>query len=183
MEKKRVSPKSRDDIKKIANMLRELLGLESSVENPVVRILEFVLCSDEIGFNFEIVDDVDIGDCEAISFPDKNFVTISNSVYENACDGNPRALFTLAHEIGHLLLHKNQGAYARTNSGVDIKAYEDSEWQANTFAAEFLMPEELCFNLTPEEISKKFNVSLTAAEVRYRTLNKAKKMTPYKRGQ
>ena len=43
---------------------------------------------------------------------------------------NDRKRFTIAHELGHLLLH----------NGFPISTYRDKETEANNFASEFLMP-------------------------------------------
>lgn len=65
----------------------------------------------------------------------------------STADGTERQRFTLAHELGHLFLHKDdamrydQGLMMLRNEhssdGTDIK-----EIEANRFAAELLMPEE-----------------------------------------
>jgi hypothetical protein len=68
-------------------------------------------------------------------------------VYEAMLDGDGRARFTAAHEIGHGVLHAKEitheiahrrveGLYRRS----DIRAFENPEWQANAFAAALLMP-------------------------------------------
>jgi Domain of unknown function (DUF955). len=46
-----------------------------------------------------------------------------------------------------------------------IKSYEDPEWQANTFAAELLVPHKLVQKMQPNEISKKCKVSRQVAEI------------------
>ena len=54
-----------------------------------------------------------------------------------------------------------------------IKIYEDSEWQADTFAGEFLMPFSVIKKeklMTPEAISRRFNVSYAAATIRLKKL-------------
>ncbi|MCY3805505.1 MAG: ImmA/IrrE family metallo-endopeptidase [bacterium] len=55
----------------------------------------------------------------------------------NADRPKPRALFTLAHELGHLLHREG----ATLNVDVDLMARTDEERLANAFAAAFLMPE------------------------------------------
>ena len=58
---------------------------------------------------------------------------------------------------------------------MQLKTYEDSEWQANQFAAEFLMPYHTIKNLnltSVEQIMSHFNVSEAAA---YRRFNQLKK--------
>ena len=55
----------------------------------------------------------------------------------NADRPRPRALFTLAHELGHLL-HRDGPTF---NVDVDLRARTDGERLANAFAAAFLMPQ------------------------------------------
>jgi Zn-dependent peptidase ImmA (M78 family) len=65
----------------------------------------------------------------------------------NSLEGEQRQRFTIAHELGHLFLHKqNSVSYdtgmimlrdGHSSDGTDIK-----EIEANRFAAELLMPEE-----------------------------------------
>lgn len=60
-----------------------------------------------------------------------------------------RARSTLAHEIGHCVLHASEVRAGRHHPEVlalrraprgSLKAYEDCEWQAHAFAGAFLMP-------------------------------------------
>ena len=51
----------------------------------------------------------------------------------------PRAMFTLAHELGHVL----HGDGATLNIDTDLQARSDRERLANAFAAAFLMPENV----------------------------------------
>ena len=68
-------------------------------------------------------------------------IILRADTYDALCDvSDPkhcRARFTVAHEIGHLILHEG---FALARGAVRHKHYEDSEWQADTFAAELLMP-------------------------------------------
>jgi Zn-dependent peptidase ImmA (M78 family) len=98
---------------------------------------------------------------------------IRTDIYDAARNGDLRAQFTLAHELGHLILHTGIDKYASfARSGVDHKIYEDSEWQADTFASEFLMPfDEAIKCKSANEIFNRFGVSITAAEVRFRKIN------------
>lgn len=85
-----------------------------------------------------------------------------------------RANFTIAHEIGHFILHRvlNLMNFSRTVSHVQPKVFENPEWQANTFASEFLMPYEQCQNLTAKEIRRKYHVTMSAAQTRYNKIHK-----------
>lgn len=97
-----------------------------------------------------------------------------------------RDRFTIAHELGHLLLHyplvrkehpdetnPEMGAdrYLDDNASEDIRR---CEWEANWFAAAFLMPSaafiEAYNSVTLEEVSRTFLVSTAAATNRAKSL-------------
>jgi Zn-dependent peptidase ImmA (M78 family) len=68
--------------------------------------------------------------------------------FVNADDILPRRRFTAAHELGHAVLHRDRmGRFLadtdRTLSESD-EATDEREREANRFAAELLMPEEVC---------------------------------------
>ncbi|HHR6138074.1 TPA: ImmA/IrrE family metallo-endopeptidase [Providencia alcalifaciens] len=156
----RVSPKSTKEIVKIALATRKLLGLETSKKINLTVLVELFLQNDLI----EIVEDHELLGRYALTYPDKNIIKIRNSVYEDLCNGSPRARFTIAHEIGHLVMHKNQTTFARGGSK-NHKIFEDGEWQADTFASHFLINREFVTEgMTANDISNTFGVSYTAAE-------------------
>lgn len=112
-----------------------------------------------------------MGDYHGLTYTNEGNIKIREDVYLNAVEGKGRDRFTMAHELGHFLLHNPKNVIlARTKS--KTKIYEDAEWQADTFAAELLMPIDM---ITDEDdidsISRKFGVSAKAAEVR---LNKVR---------
>lgn len=83
-----------------------------------------------------------------------------------------RQRFTIAHEIGHLMLHSFEDLhYDRKGSGGIFKRSAESatgenrdEVEANFFAAELLMPEELIYDkLEDIEISDIFEQNIDAA--------------------
>lgn len=99
-----------------------------------------------------------------------------------------RQRFTIAHEIGHLRLHKGRplivDAFVRINrrDGVSSAATDAEEIQANAFAAALLMPaallrdelahtrhRRLSQDELTEELAKRFNVSSQA--MTYRLIN------------
>jgi Zn-dependent peptidase ImmA (M78 family) len=82
--------------------------------------------------------------------------------------GPLRDRFTIAHELGHLLLHKpsERSWAARKGPGGRL------EWEANWFAAGFLMPckaveEQINDGAKAVDLAAHFGVSLAAAEIRY----------------
>ncbi len=81
--------------------------------------------------------------------------------------------FTICHELGHYLLHSQQGEVA-------IIAHRSGstriEWEANWFAASFLMPQDKFRDLVQsgtsiESIAVHFGVSNEAASIRAKSLN------------
>jgi predicted transcriptional regulator len=99
-----------------------------------------------------------------------------------------RRRFTIAHEIGHFLLHVPVFHKAYYDQLADIQEIEEDsaasklpkpqkrEWEANIFARELLMPETLVdeqahatgFNLPA--LAKRFEVSVPAMRLRLRLL-------------
>lgn len=64
------------------------------------------------------------------------------------------------------LKHRNEEiTFCKTVEEVQvIKTYEDSEWQANCFAGELLVPYHLVKGLTVEEVMEKCKVTRQMAE-------------------
>jgi|SRR3989338_715314 len=64
----------------------------------------------------------------------------------NSTESPLRQRFTLAHELGHFLLHKNKDAFVDDvnyrNNDVGVVG-DDKEQEANAFAAAFLVPRKL----------------------------------------
>jgi hypothetical protein len=109
-------------------------------------------------------------------------VVLTEATYEDLRAGMGRALFTLCHEIGHAVLHPVE-LVDRRLAAVDAralhrgtlgghKAFMDTEWQANGFAAAMLMPAtglhqmERAGELDVRMVAKTYLVSLQAAELR-----------------
>ena len=67
-------------------------------------------------------------------------------------------------------IYNNQQQLARTNKET-IKPYENPEWQADTFAAELLMPASM---ITEDDtvftVARRFGVSYSAARIRLNKL-------------
>lgn len=101
--------------------------------------------------------------------------------------GNERKRFTIAHELGHYVLHNERSnmfvdkVFFRKKSDGYTSKEEKIEREANYFAANILMPEKLIFqavsNLTCDlyedetvsKLAKDFNVSSSA--MLYRLIN------------
>ncbi|OGG97024.1 MAG: hypothetical protein A2508_02645 [Candidatus Lambdaproteobacteria bacterium RIFOXYD12_FULL_49_8] len=85
--------------------------------------------------------------------------------------------FTLAHELGHYVLHAKAGKIPGVFSRPLIGSTTDRlEWEANWFAAGFLMPHGLFEKMHKQgndlwALAEIFKVSYKAAEVRSQFLN------------
>ena len=159
----RVRPRSTDEIRSCANTLRRMVkgtNLGSFIELLLSGGWLHVLPDNDPKFIY----------AEGLYSPAERCIFLRESDYTNCIDGtNPRSLFTLAHEIGHMVLGHDKSLSRETNQNVEHPLYADSEWQANTFAAEFLMPLDEIRRLNlmfPEQLVEKFGVSWEAAYYR-----------------
>lgn len=92
----------------------------------------------------------------------------------NARDSRRRARFTLAHEIGHLVLGGGEGSGGRPACG-DRDGAREQERLCDLFAAELLLPAAAVRAAWPEcgsveELAERFDVSRAAAAARVRRL-------------
>lgn len=162
-------PKSRVEIRFLANRLRDFLGIQEVVYVDIVQLIERLHLNDE-NFSIVVVEDGELDGKYAETIPELNRIIVSNSTYLGALNGNKRDRFTLAHELGHYLLHDDVTIkLARMSHEIenDTPHYCRVEWQANTFAAEFLVSKDLVKGMTPDEISVKCGVSLEVAEIQF----------------
>lgn len=167
-------PRSIKEIRNKAEIVRSIIQITTNTSGDSIDILRFVEneIRDKIdeNFNFIVCTEDEMKSNYGTTYLNKNTICIREDVYYRACDGNSRDLFTIAHELGHLFLHSNQNVeLARSSS--DLKLYEDAEWQANTFAAELLMPAKLITECdTHFTLMNRFGVSYEAADIRLKKL-------------
>ena len=103
----------------------------------------------------------------------------------NASDFETRQRFTLAHELGHYMLHRpligsgldDDRAYRSTDVGKyhNTRIGMKEEREANRFAANLLMPDKKVIELKkdisdPEKLAREFGVSLQAMNIRLSSL-------------
>lgn len=155
-------PMSRIKLRTMANKIRQLTKISDDEPFPVVRFLEMILS--EWDYEMDIVSDENMESNYAEIIPSLKIFRIRECVYLNAIAGSHRDRFTIAHEIGHLFLHDDiTVSFARNEKS--IPAYKNPEWQANTFAAELLVPHGKIDGMTADEISKKYGVSKKVAQI------------------
>lgn len=114
----------------IAYNLRQALGLGIQPVDRIVHLLEkhgiIVYFLNPEG---EAADKID----GFTAFTPKGYAVI----LADGTRSNDRIRFTLAHELGHLVMHLRRGEKP-------AESEDEQEDQANQFAAEFLMPRDVC---------------------------------------
>ncbi len=101
-------------------------------------------------------------------FKNKSLITIRESILEKT-----KKRFVMAHELGHYELHRSE-AFSKSCTESDFYKWSignPMEVEANYFASELLMPEDLFNKITEgkdisrsliEKLSREFNTSWTA---------------------
>lgn len=167
----KAKPRSIKEIREKAALIRTVTEMAMNTNTdkfPILHFAENIIPQIAEDFIFVVETKEEMGDNLGLTDVKENKIKIREDVYDNACNGNGRDLFTIAHEVGHLLLHSEQNIQqlARTNNE-PIKPYENPEWQADTFAAELLMPRgKITEYDTAFSVASRFGVSYTAAKVR-----------------
>jgi Zn-dependent peptidase ImmA (M78 family) len=158
----RATPRSRENLRLLASSIREKFGISDDQPFPIVEFLELVLPALFENYSFEVASKEEMGSKHGETIPGSNTIRIREDIYLGACEGKGRDRLTLAHELGHLLLHASGISYI-FDTDVDGPAYVSPEWQATAFGGELLMPYQKIVYMTPESISSRYWVSLAAA--------------------
>ena len=139
----------------ITEIIHKELGEHNCISN--VKLLEFI-SNREYHIEQSVLPNNILGE---IDFESKS-ITISNTLYE----GSPRWRFTIAHELGHIILHSEQikksnikaidDYFDEEMSHINIsdKTISRMEIQANSFAAILLTPSPY-FDITYKGLFKK----------------------------
>jgi len=159
------------------NGLAEKIRLACKLETPV-EIKKAVEC---LGGTLAYSDHLDY-EAQIEKVHDEFNITLKQDSHEN------RARFSIAHELGHLFLHMgyiiDEEKWNSTNSYTDSVyhryGYSVEEYEANEFAAAFLMPMDIFIQTAKENydsgqynivnIANTFKVSTEAAANRGRWL-------------
>lgn len=163
---------SRLEIRGVAKIVRKLAG--SHVYFDVVKFIENCLPILDPKFVFTILPDCDMKGAYAKAFPDLHLIQVRESVYNLAVKGDYRHRFTLCHELGHYLMHGAQNiVFPRTER--TPRPFEDPEWQANTFAGELLVPQEIAAIYNENDITMLCGASYTVASIQKKNVLTQKK--------
>lgn len=172
-----VEPISKQTIRNYVLLLTEKIRSVISYDTilPITHVLDLFGTDIFPGLSFEVLskDNPLMQHNWAFTNTDKMTIYVREDTYDKACQGDPQSRFTIAHEMGHLFLrHSPTSGLARKDANEQIPVFYDAEWQADTFAAEFLMPVDLAKNKTCDEVRMLFNVSASAAQTRVNKLRK-----------
>ena len=165
-----VQPLSRDDIRRMTKALRKRLKLDDYAPFPVMVFFEMILPMIFEDFTYEIKPRAKMGNKHGETYPCSHRIVLREDVYIGACAGKGRDLYTVAHEIGHLFLHGEQYSFARRDSS-NIPLFKNSEWQADAFAGELLMPFQAIKNMLASQVVETFGVTPTAARTQLRAIS------------
>lgn len=122
---------------------REQLGLADDVDP--IKILSPEYAARWLGFDYEVVSSLGFMTPEGRQIIVAGLIDRPNSRIKIATDVGPRAaLFTAAHEIGHIILHPDQTGLHRDRPISGPRTCRDrTEYEADKFAAFHLMPRKL----------------------------------------
>jgi hypothetical protein len=170
---------SYSQIRLTAWKLRKEAGVWNEDNFNLVPILENFFRKKISGYELYVEPTDSMGTIEAyVCLAPDPCLFVSQNIYELGWKNVPRARFTLAHEGGHLFLHRQylsviseeHAARKQDTKGQRHRLIRPSvsmEAQANYFAAEFLWPEHIVRRYrSPTEMSRCCGASLEAAQFR-----------------
>jgi hypothetical protein len=183
---RRVKGRSDEEVRRIANDRKPDYRVSQVYPVNILRCLRSGSVRTLFGSKnlvFKIVDDNELGTVDAKTEYLGGTVTITckRGVESRATLGVGRDRMTLAHELGHAVMHSGEPNFRHTSaSGATslsaITAYESAEHQAKVFASAFLIHDDAAAGMSAEEISEQFGVSLEAAKLCFdRLLKKAER--------
>jgi len=152
--------------------------------------IEQILAHD-LDYSIQLIDEQPLGISAQTDFADR-IIMITPQLYDKLENGEGYALFTLAHEIAHILMHagyvlKNLSKVARSIrvSPQEIKTYMSSEWQAEHGSGAILMPmtsfvpfvkqlkeKQYALQDIIKIVAEKYGVTEKAARARINAVNK-----------
>lgn len=165
-----VPARSRKGIRSVASSVRKQCDVDELSPFPIMNFLEMTLPRYFKDFTLRIATPKTLEGANALTTPSRNTIILNEDIYDAACNDEGHGRLTVAHEIGHLLLHRNIKCEELVNEKTE--KYKNSEWQASAFAGELLMPAECISTMEPEEISQRYLVSRKAAEYQKRVCSR-----------
>jgi transcriptional regulator with XRE-family HTH domain len=167
-----VPPMSRAAIQDFAERVRDVFIEVDQIKFPILEVLEFAMPKIFDGFHVDVCSHEIMGDDEGRVLSGTNCIMLREDVYDAACGGQGRARFTVCHELGHFLLHRE--IMMARNREERHPVYRDAEWQADFFAGSLLLSaRHVSRFLNSDDAAKHCGMSRAAARVMWTKLNPA----------
>lgn len=162
----------RRTLKELQNIAMQLRSTSASLNQSIdiIRVAEYILPQQIKNFTLVVLEDDEwkIEGIEAITVSQSGniYLIIPEQTYRDARIGRGRARFTIAHEIGHVVLHSAESIQLARKQIDYYKGdkHYSPEWQADVFAAELLCPSSQLKNMRIMEIQQTYAVSRSLAE-------------------
>jgi Zn-dependent peptidase ImmA (M78 family) len=172
-----------EEFEEIARATRRKLGIEHQLQPDMVTVIFKLQQLGMINSYERVPDDHMLDDLGAFD-PDSRVMHLRDSTFVDANDvigqnpGRQRARFTIAHELGHVVLGHKKTRH-RNLSGRPIEKIAPTiirdEHEADKFAAAFLSPLYLAGNpllAHAGHLAERFGLSKRAAEIRLEELQR-----------
>lgn len=167
-----VPPCSVADLRRLATQIRMAIGLTDDKPFPVGHFIEYVLPKIYDDFALEILPKQLLGEKHGETFPNKHLMRLREDVYIGICEGDGQHRFTGMHECSHLIYHEGVPLSLARCSAKHLPVFRNSEWQADTLAAELLMPYGAVKDMSSWKIELLYGVSHSAAQCRRDKIDK-----------
>lgn len=166
-----------EDFERKARKMRVALGIDDQLCPDVIDVVQKLKHRGSITDYVRVPDHL-MQEAEAKFDPCDRKLYLRESTYCAARKCEPRARWTVAHEIGHIALHHDR-ARNRSTLPTEIEQIAPTirrdETQAHKFAAAFLAPyhrANFSLEMTSNEVAKLFGISLPAATRRVQELGR-----------
>jgi hypothetical protein len=180
-EDSRVRGRSNEEVRGIANRAKSAYGVDRIRPVNILRCLQRGSVETLYGRKsllLVVLGDEELGAVDAKTEFVGGTVTITckRSVEQGAFFCVHRDRMTLAHELGHAIMHSGEPKYryagaSGTTPLSETKAYESAEHQAKEFGSAFLIHDIDAAKMnSAEEIAEEFVVSLEAATICFKRL-------------
>ncbi|MBR1269689.1 ImmA/IrrE family metallo-endopeptidase [Bradyrhizobium sp. AUGA SZCCT0222] len=184
----RDAPRQNSEVRDLAKRLRSYFGVADAERIDVLECAARDAIWTVKGIKplrFDIVSDSQMPDDAGLTSYDGKtiIIQIARRIRHNAFMGDGFARNTVAHELGHAVMHfekLSKGAVmARRSAGNRthkwIPAYESAEHHAKVFAPAYLINETVARSITSiDEISVRFGISYSSAEIYFEQLQAEK---------
>jgi Zn-dependent peptidase ImmA (M78 family) len=163
-----------ESLVRAAHELRTELGIEGQYQPSMIDVLQRLK---RLGYiaDFVRVSNQKMPHAEVSFDSRERKLFLHESTYSAAIRGDPRARWTIAHEIGHAVLGHRGIHYRKGPSSIDttIPEMRRHESEAHRFADEFLAPSHLIDFAqvrTAQELAARFGISQQAAQIRFKAI-------------